>query len=76
MDCSKPNGCTDPLDCTGDGTCNNEYRVENHELERADSYQYHSEVFGAPLELVLRDIMMDLATLEARLDSLAAKHAS
>ena len=73
MDCSKPDGCPPPLDCSKDGCCNEQYVIETHELERANEYTYESVTFDRPLALVVQDLQADVASLMAAVNLLNSK---
>ena len=72
MECNKPEGCPTPLECDGDACCN-EYVIETHELERLQSFEVTSQVYGEPLELLLRDIMVDITKTMGAVNRLAER---
>lgn len=47
-----------------EGCCRDEYVIESHDLQAPDSYEISSQIFGAPIELVLRDLLRDVAILK------------
>ena len=74
--CPSPEGCPD-------GCTSGEFIIENHELMAPETFQVNSEVFGMPVEMILRGMLGDIEkTMDALnelrddFDRLASKHAS
>lgn len=73
MDCSKPNGCPTPADCSGNGCCSDVYIIENHDLQRPDTFEVQSETFDQPLALTLRDMAADIERTMAAVNDINAR---
>jgi len=72
MECSKPDGCPDPLECSGNGVCGaqDSFDCESCTFGSPESMSAESHTFSEPLDLTVRRLEAELLELRDQISRL------